>query len=107
MSAHLPDAANANIIGSGATGAAVAATSAMSVINEYAVVIGLTISFVSLVAGFWFKIASNRKEDIRREEELAYRAEEARQSRLQIDALAAMMESVITRDGIERREEPR
>lgn len=107
MSAHSLDATNANIIVSSTTGAAVAATSAMSVINEYAVVIGLTISFVSLVAGFWFKIASNRKEEIRREEELAYRAEEARQSRMQIDALAAMMESVITREGIERREEPR
>lgn len=107
MSAHLPDATNANIIVSSTTGAAVAATSAMNVINEYAVIIGLLISIVSLIAGFWFKVAANRKEDLRREEELAYRAEEARQSRLQIDALAVMMESVITREGIERRQDPR
>ena len=107
MSAHSLDATNANIIVSSTTGAAVAATSAMNVINEYAVIIGLVISFVSLIAGFWFKLASNRKEDVRREEELAYRAEEARQSRLQIDALAQMMESVITREGIERRQDPR
>lgn len=107
MSAHSLDATNANIIVSSTTGAAVAATSAMNVINEYAVIIGLVISFVSLIAGFWFKLASNRKEDVRREEELAYRAEEARQSRLQIDALTQMMESVITREGIERRQDPR
>lgn len=107
MSAHLPDAANANIIGSGATAATVATTSAIGLINEYAVVIGLLVSIISLVAGICFKISSSRKEEIRREEELAHRAEEARQSRMQIDALAAMMESVITRDGIERRQDPR
>ena len=33
MSAHLPDAANANIIGSGATAATVATTSAMGVMR--------------------------------------------------------------------------
>ena len=107
MSAHLPDATSANIIVSSTTGATVAATSAMGVINEYAVVIGLIVSIVSLVAGICFKISSSRKEEIRRLEELAYRAEEARQSRMQLHALASMVESVITRDGIERRQDPR
>lgn len=107
MSAHSLDATSVNLIGSGATAATVAGTSLMGVINEYAVVLGLGISIVSLIAGFCFKVSASRKEEIRREEELAYRAEEARQSRLQIDALAAMVESVITRDGIERRQDPR
>lgn len=107
MSAHLPDAANANIIGSSATGAVVATTSAMGVINEWAVVIGLMVSIVSLIVGIGFKIAANRKEAARRDEELKYREAESKRAQQQIDALTAMVESVITRDGIERRQDPR
>lgn len=99
MSAHLPDAANANIIGSGATAATVATTSAMGVINEYAVVIGLLVSLISLIAGICFKISASRKEDERRAEELAHRAEEAkRQAQQQMDALAEMVKSIANRD---------
>lgn len=94
MSAHLPDAANANIIGSGATAATVATTSAMGVINEYAVVIGLLVSLISLIAGICFKISASRKEDERRAEELAHRAEEAKRQAQQLEALAAMVESI-------------
>jgi len=97
MSAHLPDAANANIIGSGATAATVATTSAMGVINEYAVVIGLLVSLISLIAGICFKISSSRKEDERRAEELAHRAEEAKRQAQQLEALAAMVESIANR----------
>lgn len=98
MSAHLPDAANANIIGSGATAATVATTSALGVINEYAVVIGLAVSLVSLVAGICFKISASRKEELRRKEELAYRTEEAKRAQQQMDALAAMVQSIANRD---------
>ena len=98
MSAHLPDAANANIIGSGATAATVATTSAMGVINEYAVVIGLLVSLISLIAGICFKISASRKEDERRAEELAHRAEEAKRQAQQLEALAAMVESIANRD---------
>ena len=94
MSAHLPDATNANIIVSSTTGATVAATSAMGVINEYAVVIGLAVSLISLIAGICFKISSSRKEELRREEELMFRAEEAKRAQQQIDALAAMVQSI-------------
>jgi len=97
MSAHLPDAANANIIGSGATAATVATTSAMGVINEYAVVIGLLVSLISLIAGICFKISASRKEDERRAEELAHRAEEAKRQAQQLEALAAMVESIANR----------
>lgn len=98
MSAHLPDAANANIIGSGATAATIAGTSALGVINEYAVALGLVLSVVSLVAGICFKISANRKEELRRKEELAYRTEEARRAQQQMDALAAMVQSIANRD---------
>ena len=98
MSGHSLDAANANIIGSGATAATVATTSALGVINEYAVVIGLLLSVVSLIAGVCFKISASRKEDVRRAEELAIRAEEAKQQAQQLEALTAMVQSMTTRD---------
>ena len=98
MSGHSLDAANANIIGSGATAATVATTSALGVINEYAVVIGLLLSVVSLIAGVCFKISASRKEDVRRAEELALRAEEAKRQAQQLEALTAMVQSITTRD---------
>lgn len=107
MSAHLPDAGNASIIGSGTTAATVTATSAMGWINEYAVFIGLLISFVALVSGVFFNIVSNRKREALRAEDLRRANEEIRMRRMEFDALTAMVESVITRDGIERRESSR
>mgnify|MGYP000020550380 CR=1 FL=1 len=98
MSAHSLDAANANIIGSGATAATVATTSALGVINEYAVVIGLLVSIISLIAGICFKISSSRKEALLREEELRYREQEAERARQQFDALAKMVEISMNRD---------
>jgi len=107
MSVHLPDATNASITVSGTTGVTVAATSAMGVINEWAVVIGLVISLMSLIVGVCFKVSASRKEAARRDEELKYREAESKRAQQQIDALTAMVESVITRDGIERRQDPR
>lgn len=94
MSAHSLDAGNATILGSGATAATVTTTGAMGVINEYAVIIGLFVSIVSLIVGVCFKISANRKEELRYKEELRRRDEEAKRTREQIDALASMVESI-------------
>lgn len=107
MSAHLPDATSASITVSGTTGATVAATSAMGVINEWAVIIGLIISLISLVAGVCFKISASRKEALLREEDLKRARLEAETRRREFDALTHMVESIITRDGIERRQDQR
>lgn len=105
MSIHSSDAGNVNIIGSGATGATVAGGSAIGVINEYAVLIGLFISIVSLLAGVYFKIQASKKEAKRIEEELAYREAEARASRQQIDALGALLELFLANQEGGRRKE--
>lgn len=94
MSAHSLDAGNATIYGSGATAATVTTTGAMGVINEYAVIIGLFVSIVSLIAGICFKISANRKEELRYREELKRREEEAKRASQQIDAIAVMVESM-------------
>ena len=107
MSAHLPDATSASITVSGTTAVTVSATSAIGVINEYAVVIGLIVSILSLLAGVYFKLSSSRKEALLREEDLKRAKLEAEARRQEFDALTHMVESLITRDGIERRQDPR
>lgn len=97
MSEHLPDASNATIIGSGTTGATVAGATAMGWINEYAVVIGLVLSLVSLIVGICFNISASHKRELLQREALLRREEEARLTRLQIDALTEMIRSQSTR----------
>lgn len=94
MSVHLPDVGNATIIGSGTTATAVVTTTVMGVINEYAIVIGLIVSLISLIVGVCFKISASRKEALRYEEELRHRALEAERSRQQLDALTVMVQSI-------------
>lgn len=98
MPENLSNAANASIIGSGATAATVVTTSAMEIINEYAIVVGLAVSIVSLIAGIFFKISASRKEDARRAEELKHRFEEAKRAQQQIEALSEMVKLIADRD---------
>lgn len=98
MPENLSNAANASIIGSGATAATVVTTSAMEIINEYAIVVGLAVSIVSLMAGIFFKISASRKEDARRAEELRHRVEEAKRAQQQIEALSEMVKLIADRD---------
>ncbi len=95
MGANSSDAGSVSFIGSGATGATVAGGSAIGVINEYAVLIGLIISLVSLVVGVVFKIMSLRKEAEMAAAELEYREAEAAESRQQFHALAALLDAAL------------
>jgi len=61
MSVHTPDAGNVGITSSGGIAVATTASGAVGWLNENAVIIGLVLSFVSLVIGVYFKIRSERK----------------------------------------------
>lgn len=89
MSAHLPDAGNASLISSGTVATATTATTAMGVINEYAVVIGLLVSIVSLIVGICFKISASRKEAL-------YREEESKRAQQQLEALTELVKDAVS-----------
>ena len=91
MSAHLPDAGNASLISSGTVATATTATTAMGVINEWAVVIGLLVSVVSLIVGICFKVSASRKEAL-------YRKEEAKRAQQQFEALAELVKTAVSKD---------
>lgn len=94
MSAHLPDAGNASLISSGTAATATAATTVIGVINEWAVVIGLLVSIISLIAGVWFKISASRKEAL-------YREEESKRAQQQLEALTELV-----KDAVSQRQDP-
>jgi hypothetical protein len=83
-----------NIIGSGATSITVVATSAMGFINEYAIIIGLLLSLVSLIAGIRFNVIDKRKCETLYLEELKRRDDDANQQAMQLKALVTIIEKL-------------
>ena len=61
MSVHTQNVGNVGITSSGGIAVATTASGAVGWINENAVIIGLTLSLVSLLVGIYFKIRSERK----------------------------------------------
>lgn len=93
MTTHI-DAATVSALTSGTTAATVATTSALGIINEYAVIAGLLISVISLIAAVYFKVSAMRKEDLRYQEELKHRQLESLRAQQQMDTLVAMLENI-------------
>lgn len=91
MSVHLPDAGNASLISSGTLATATTTTSVLGVINEWAVLIGLLVSVISLIAGIWFKVSASRKE-------AEFREAESKRAQQQIDALTKLVKSAVGQD---------
>ena len=61
MSVHTQNVGNVGITSSGGIAVATTASGAVGWLNENAVIIGLTLSLVSLLVGIYFKIRSERK----------------------------------------------
>jgi Na+/melibiose symporter-like transporter len=80
-----------SIIGSITTSATVTATSALGFINEYAIIIGLSLSLVSLIAGIRFKVMDKRESEILYLAELKRRDEDANQQAKQLAALVLIV----------------
>ncbi len=62
MSVHTPNAGNAGITSSGGIAVATTASGVVGWINENAIVIGLSLSVISLIVGMVFKIISERRD---------------------------------------------